>query len=489
MLFNSYEFLFVFLPIVLGLSYLAGARWGRSAVFAVLIVASFVFVALSSLNSALLLAVSMTVNVLFLSLLNNLTDKTSRNLALFFSVTFNIGFIGFFKYYSFVIENTNRLAGLSLDPSNAPELPVAISFYTFQFVALNVDVWRRSLNAPAPVNTVLFTSFFPQLVAGPIVRYQQVSEQLRRIPSFDLQKFETGFVFLSIGLFKKCVVADGLAVHANRFFDGVAQGRTPMLLEAWFGVLAYTFQIYFDFSGYSDIAVGLALFFGISLPLNFLSPYKAYSIIDFWRRWHITLSSFLRDYLYIPLGGNRRGPFRRWINLATTMTLGGLWHGASWNFVLWGAFHGFGLAINHAFRQTGIRIPVAMAWLLTFVFVCSGWVLFRTPDLEDAQAIYLGMMGFNGIMLPSTLASVLPGGLLGFDLWTFGSSELVRLTILPSLALAAAIAFFGRRADEIAGSLQENRERSPRMGLVLGAAAGLAVLAVPETTEYIYFRF
>lgn len=274
------------------------------------------------------------------------------------------------------------------------------------------------------------------------------------------------------------------------FFHAVANGSAPALLEAWGGVLLYTFQIYFDFSGYSDMAIGLAWMFGISLPANFLSPYKARSIIEFWRRWHMTLSRFLRDYLYIPLGGNRHGPIVRWASVFVTMLLGGLWHGASWNFVLWGGMHGICIAGNHAFRGLGFRIPSQVGWCLTFLAIVISWVLFRTTEFEHAMRIYAGMAGLNGIVLPLRFAdelawmqSVMPGV-------RFASSELLKLTAATILAFAAGVTFLLPNTEETFRPAGQWRQVIPGSWAVRYALLGLfGFIAIHNAQEFIYFRF
>jgi len=266
-------------------------------------------------------------------------------------IVLNLSALGWFKYANFIASTVDRWveAGFTLAPI---VLPLAISFFTFQQIAYLVDAYRTARSEPDWLQYALFVSFFPQLIAGPIVHHREMLPQFdevgRRGPA--LRDLEVGATIFAIGLFKKVVIADGVAPWSTEVFESVALGAWPGLVESWGAALAYTFQLYFDFSGYSDMAVGLGLLFGIRLPLNFASPYRATSIVEFWRRWHITLSRFLRDYLYIPLGGNRRGPARRYLNVMITMVLGGLWHGAGWTFIAWGALHGVYLLINYAWR-------------------------------------------------------------------------------------------------------------------------------------------
>ena len=281
---------------------------------------------------------------------------------------------------------------------------MAISFFTFQQIAYLVDSYRQETNEYDFLNYALFVTFFPQLIAGPIVHHKemmpQFSSKWNLVKSY--KNIALGIFIFSIGLFKKVVIADTFAIWATNGFDNAV---TLHLLEAWATSLAYTFQLYFDFSGYTDMAIGAALLFNIKLPINFNSPYKAKDIQDFWRRWHITLSRFLRDYIYIPLGGSREGSFRTYTNLLATFILGGLWHGAGWTFVFWGFLHGLALLIHKVWKQLGYAMNSVLAWFITFNFVNIAWVFFRAKEWEDAIKVLKGMFGFNGIIISDKLAS------------------------------------------------------------------------------------
>ena len=328
------------------------------------------------------------------------------------SIVTNLCVLGFFKYFNFGIASANAMAdslgldALRLEPAFRVVLPLGISFSTFQSMSYTIDVYRGHARALTKfVDFSAFTLMFPQLVAGPIVRFSEVADQLRQ-RTHTVTKFTRGIAFFSIGLGKKVLIANPCGVVADAVFDA----GSATALDAWYGVIAYAFQIYFDFSGYSDMAIGLALMLGFVFPKNFDSPYHAQSITEFWRRWHISLSTWLRDYLYIPLGGNRKGPGRTYANLAIVMLLGGLWHGASWNFVVWGGMHGALLAFE---RMTG-KGPLYAAWpaparmAATFVLVLITWVFFRAPDLSSAVR-YLGSMA--GVVTPQPGAPLI-GGLI-----------------------------------------------------------------------------
>jgi alginate O-acetyltransferase complex protein AlgI len=287
-------------------------------------------------------------------------------------------------------------------PAVASYLPLGISFYTFVQITYVVDVFRGAPVERNPIRYALFVTFFPHLIAGPILHHTDLLPQFRSDPERKQTElfFAAGLSIFVIGLFKKVVLADPLAPYADAAFDAARNGTDVMLAQAWIGLMAYTFQLYFDFSGYSDMAVGLAAMFGIRLPINFFSPYKAANIREFWQRWHMTLSRFLRDYVYIPLGGSRRGSFRRYANLLVTMLIGGLWHGAGWTFVLWGGVHGLMIVIHRGFAGSALsrlRIPRAAGIATTFLCVVLAWVLFRASSLEAAVLMYRGLIGLDGI--------------------------------------------------------------------------------------------
>jgi D-alanyl-lipoteichoic acid acyltransferase DltB (MBOAT superfamily) len=404
MLFNSYEFILAFLPGTLVL-FFAIARHDRRAARWFLLAASFAFYAWWSVEYGLLIVATIGVNFTFGRTIQELSERSpgTAKVLLTVAVGANLALLGYFKYRDFFVENINGLTGSDWALAHVV-LPLAISFHTFQQIAYLVDSWRRKVNQPSLGTYALFVLFFPQLIAGPIVHHWQLLPQLEdgRIYRFNQAAFAAGLSFFVIGLAKKLLIADPLSTVSDPIFNQALTGP-PTLSQAWVGLLAYTLGLYFDFSGYSDMAIGLARMFGIRLPYNFDSPYKATSIIDFWRRWHITLSNWLRDYLYIPLGGSRHGPARRYINLTATMLLGGLWHGAAWSFVIWGLLHGLYLMINHGWRalpgRTASRLllPGPAAWLLTFAAVAFAWVFFRSPTLGHALTMVEGLTGMNGL--------------------------------------------------------------------------------------------
>ncbi|MEL6429580.1 MAG: MBOAT family protein [Planctomycetota bacterium] len=389
MLFTSAVFLYAFLPLVLGLYYLAPSRHRAL----VLTLASYVFYGWWRPDFVALMWVSTAVDFTAGRGIGRDRERggTGKRWVLL-SCAVNLGLLAYFKYANFGVDTLNqmlRAADLGTVKWAEVVLPVGISFYTFQTLSYTVDVFRGQA-APVRrfVDFACYVSMFPQLVAGPIVRYRSIAEQLAE-RTHTAAKFTLGMTMFQAGLAKKVLLADTLAPLATAGFAA----ETLSTGEAWTAALAYTFQLYFDFSGYSDMALGLGLMFGFRLPVNFDRPYVSRSITEFWRRWHISLSSFLRDYLYVPLGGNRKGPVRTYVNLGLTMLLGGLWHGASWTFVVWGAYHGALLAIE---RMTGKRslyaaLPAALENAITFVLVVIGWVVFKAETLGDAGRV-LGAM-------------------------------------------------------------------------------------------------
>lgn len=437
MLFHSPEFLLLFLPLALAGYYLLGRVAPRQRVLLWLFLASLFFYGWWNPKYLALILSSMAVNYA----IGRRLSRAPGKVALAAGVGFNLALLGFFKYAMFFTANVNAVMGTRLD-IGVIVLPLAISFFTFQQIAFLVDSYRGKATHTNPLNYGLFVTFFPQLIAGPIVHHREMMPQFARegVTQPRLERFAVGLSMLTIGLAKKVFIADELDTFATPIFDLAAHGHLNFA-TAWVGALSYTFQIYFDFSGYTDMAAGIARMFGIRLPLNFYSPYKANSIIEFWRRWHITLSRFLRDYLYIPLGGSRRGPRRRYVNIMITMLLGGLWHGAAWTFMIWGGLHGLCLAVNHLWRGLGMRMPGAAARLLTFLAVVAAWVFFRADTFTGAVHFLHAMFSYDGHVY--------------HDLWGSGNAlrGLVGLhranMALPLLAACLAICWWLPNSNEI----------------------------------------
>ncbi len=327
----------------------------------------------------------------------NNTKGFSKKSILIFGIVFNLSLLGYFKYTDFLIENFNLAFNSNAELLNLA-LPLAISFFTFQQIAYLVDSYRQETKEYDFLNYALFVTFFPQLIAGPIVHHKEMMPQFAKTRNKvkNYRNIAMGLFIFSIGLFKKVVIADTFAIWATQGFD---VATTLNLFEAWATSLSYTFQLYFDFSGYTDMAIGLALLFNIRLPVNFNSPYKATNIQDFWRRWHMTLSRFMRDYIYIPLGGNKKGSFRTYNNLMATFVIGGIWHGAGWTFVFWGFLHGAALAVQKLWSKLGFKLWTWLAWFITFNFVNITWVFFRAKEWDDAVKVLSSMFSLGGLEL------------------------------------------------------------------------------------------
>lgn len=477
MLFNSPQFIFGFLPIALLGFFLLGRFELRRLAILWLGLASLVFYGFDNPRLQLpLILLSITFNF-----------AVGRHLAgaksgkwLTTGIAGNLLLLAFFKYAGLLIATVNAIAGSSLaDP--AIQLPSGISFYTFTQIAFLVDVYRGEAREYEAGKYGLFVTFFPHLIAGPILHHRETVPQFDRgeifRPAPDVIALGAGW--FAIGLFKKVMMADSVAPFADTVFAAAGKGQAVGFIDAWIGTLCYALQIYFDFSGYSDMAIGLALLFGITFPLNFASPYKARSLIDFWRCWHMTLSRFLRDYLYIPLGGNRRGRLRRYLNLFITMVLGGLWHGASWNFAIWGAMHGAGLALNHLWRtlgaSAGLVLPPVVGWALTLALVTLAWVPFRADSLASTVGLWQAMLGFA-----DSAAAV--------------TSEPLQATAW--IVILAAIALFAPNTQEIM-SHPWATERArvswtlrPVWAIALGCLFGVAAAGTfGRDSVFLYFRF
>ncbi len=416
MLFNSEVFLFAFLPLTLALFYFVSAlRQVRLAVFLLVLASLFYYGWWNPAYLPLILG-SMFLNYLLGLALSRAVrggQGGRARLLLTLGVAGNLGALGYFKYAGFLVANLVAVGAVEMAVPDIL-LPLAISFFTFQQIAYLADVYQDKVSENDPLSYALFVTFFPQLIAGPIVHHAEMMPQFaaKGLGRFQSSNLLIGTSIFFLGLFKKVVIADNISPFADTVFNAAAAGSAVSFGDAWAGSLAYTFQIYFDFSGYSDMAIGIGHMFGICLPLNFNSPYKSTGIIEFWRRWHMTLSRFLRDYLYIPLGGNRLGPRRRHVNMLIVMLLGGLWHGAGWNFVVWGALHGTYLGINHAWRAwRGDKLSDGLvarcaSGLLTFVAVVFAWVFFRATDFASAWTIIRAMLDLPGFSPGAVLGSL-----------------------------------------------------------------------------------
>jgi alginate O-acetyltransferase complex protein AlgI len=496
MLFNSYEFVFLFLPVTVALYFLIGRR-SQDLAALWLVLASLFFYGYWSPAYVPLLLVSVAVNF-GVGRMIAVSEVSSARLALLVAgLVFDLGLLGYYKYAGFLVESLSTALGLGL-PTPDIFLPLGISFFTFTQIAFLVDVYQRKAREYRAVHYLLFVTFFPHLIAGPILHHKEIMPQFARARAYRsiASNFAVGLSIFFIGLAKKDAIADGFSPFVAHVFDAARLGATPGLVEAWSGALAYTLQLYFDFSGYSDMAIGLARILGIRMPLNFLSPYKAADIIDFWRRWHMTLSRFLRDYLYIPLGGNRRGKARRYLNLMITMALGGLWHGAGWTFAAWGALHGLYLVANHAWRAAADRLGFrgrstvwtrVLARLVTFLAVVAAWVVFRSDTLASAGRVLAGMGGAAGIaarLTPVHWNELYPRMVVCLlVVWFAPNTQQIMARYAPSLPIHRALL----RA-RLPGLIVRWRLSLP-WAYVSAAVACIGILWLGHVTEFLYFRF
>ncbi|SFT87538.1 D-alanyl-lipoteichoic acid acyltransferase DltB, MBOAT superfamily [Selenomonas sp. GACV-9] len=393
MLFNSYEFIFIFLPLTFIGFFLLGHKGKKRMATLWLVLASFFFYGYWDVRYVPLLFGSICFNYW---VGRHLEAKNHCKSWLIFGVLINVLLLGYFKYMDFFLETVNMLAGHSLFDLPHIVLPLGISFFTFTQTAYLVDAYRGESKNESFLTYLEFVTIFPHLIAGPIINHKEMIPQFIADKTFriDYENIALGLTVFTFGLFKKVVIADMLAVYANAAFG---HAMSLYCAEAWVGALSYTLQLYFDFSGYSEMAIGLALMFNLNMPVNFNSPYQACSIIDFWRRWHMTLGLWVKNYLYIPMGGNRNGELRKMRNLFVSMLIIGLWHGAGWTFVIWGGFHGALLMINHAWRKTAIVLPKAVSWGMTFLCVTLLWVIFRADNIHDAMAVLSSMGDFSSI--------------------------------------------------------------------------------------------
>lgn len=520
MLFNSFEFLLIFLPLTFA-GFSIAARRGRFAQLAWLGFCSVVFYGIWNPESIPLLLGSIGLNFLFGRIITKyvaLKKISHARMALISGLIINISLLGYYKYADFLIATICELIGSAYVPLTI-SLPLGISFFTFTQIAYLVDCFRGHARSGRFTSYFLFVTFFPHLIAGPILHHSKIIPQFEK-PNENgnaaYRSLAMGISIFSIGLFKKLVFADSLAPFSNGVFDASAIGVPVTFFEAWMGALSYGLQLYFDFSAYSDMAIGIAMMFGIALPVNFSSPYKAGSISEFWKRWHMTLSAFLKNYLYIPLGGSRFGRVNTYRNLLITMLLGGIWHGAGWTFVLWGMVHGALLVANRLWRACSHRwlggwtVPFILAWTATFLSVTFAWVPFRATSLEATSNMWTAMLGTRGITLPqsistSVFAKHLEGvieftGMFPHQLgeWAPYGFVLVGFALISCVLIPSVQEIFKLEADPTQmpaeeGLTESSRQFSwsPSLGWTMATVAMfiVAMSLIGKPTEFLYFRF
>ena len=511
MLFNSFVFIFVYLPVVIVIFFFLGRQKNRAWASAWLALASLIFYGYWDYRYLPLLLASIAFNYWAGSCILQAVIPV-RKYWLVFAVVLNLLLLAYFKYANFFLSTISFLGSTHFDAMDIV-LPIGISFYTFTQIAFLVDTYQGKVKEYSFIHYVLFVTYFPHLIAGPVLHHKEMMPQFADdrtyLPKGD--NIAVGLSIFVIGLSKKILIADNIAPLANPVFSPDAH---PQLIEAWIGALAYTFQLYFDFSAYSDMAIGLSRLFGVKLPLNFNSPYKAKNISDFWRKWHMTLSRFLRDYLYIPLGGSRTGSFNRYRNLMATMLLGGLWHGAGWTFIVWGGLHGIYLVVNHSwqFVMSKTKIRTGAIWavssqLITFLAVVVAWVFFRAPDIQTAIDLLGAMVGLNGVSLPrgfehsASWFQYLPislsfNGIQWIDFSGVG---------VPILLTAMLIAWFAPNTQEMLAQYEPCLEKisapnsgfssyarwapSKLWGIIFSIVFVVCVLNMNQVSEFLYFQF
>ena len=524
MLFSSYSFLFCFLPLAL-LAWHLTARMAtrpQQALAWLLLLLSLAFYAFWGLGFLVLLLALIAMNHAFGAALaapeaqakEGGGRRLSRRRLLAAALVCNLLPLLWFKYAGFLVQTAAALCGAQWSFS-PPGLPLGISFYTFIQIAWLVGIYRGEIAPEGLMRHALFTSCFTWVISGPIVRYGQMGPQLETLAAANADNLARGFTLFALGLGKKVLLADSIGAYADAVFNGAARGISPSTLEAWLGSLAYTFQLYFDFSGYTDMALGLGLMFGLRLPENFASPYKATGVVDFWRRWHITLGAWLRDFLYIPLGGNRCGRVRQYVNLFLTMLIGGAWHGAGWTFIIWGALHGFMLSVNHFFRACvrGTTLERALALkpgrlvCAAFTFFCINfcWVVFRAPNTDVAFSIYTAMLGLGPEVWPPLPAPEAGAGLGGFLARLDPSApDSLMAVLLPNrffsgwlpfalLVVCAVIVWCFPNSQELIHGRKDGKglrwRPSPAWASALALLTFAALVLASRESVFLYFQF
>ncbi|QJD31486.1 MBOAT family protein [Methylococcus geothermalis] len=518
MLFNSYGFILGYLPIVLGGFFLIARNSHRLAALW-LAAASVFFYGWWNVKFVPLLLASIAFNYAIGYAIGHARVSSSARHLLAAGIVADLVLLGVFKYTHFFIGSINDFFGLNIELARIV-LPLGISFFTFTQIAYLVDVYRGIAREYDFIHYLLFVTYFPHLIAGPVLHHKQMMPQFASASIYRPQysNMGIGLTLFTIGLAKKVLLADSFGQYADPVFAAAKDGFEPRFIMAWTGALAYTFQLYFDFSGYSDMAVGLSRMFGVQLPVNFNSPYKAWNVIEFWRRWHMTLSAFLRDYLYIPLGGNRLGPVRRHVNLMITMLLGGLWHGANWTFVVWGGLHGFFLVSNHAWRALRLRLGIPLVEptglgrmtgvAITFLCVVVAWVFFRAESLAAGLVIAKGCFGLSGLALSHRLESigeilrndgVNTGNSLVFTGWFEGNAALnllggVKIAILVFTG-SLLIWVFPNSQNLVLPEYRTARPilSHPRfmrwLAITTGCMAAVALSSISKISAFLYYQF
>jgi alginate O-acetyltransferase complex protein AlgI len=487
MLFNSFEYIFIFLPVTVAIYFIINRHGPAPAARAWLLLCGLFYYGYWNVMYLPLILGSILINFGIgraLAGKGAIRGETHRTALFWTGIVFNVGLLGYFKYTDFFITAVNSAFGTSANLMNIA-MPLGISYFTFIQIAFLTAVYRGAGRERNLLDYGLFVSFFPQLMSGPIVypgeMMLQFTDPDRRRPNYD--NIMKGVLVFSIGLFKKTVLADNLASWAVQGFD---QARTLNFFEAWFTTLSYTFQLYNDFSGYIDMANGVALMLNITLPVNFNSPYKAVSIQDYWRRFHITLIRFLRDHVYIPLGGSKKGTARLYLNITAIFLIAGIWHGTLFSYTAWGLLSSAAMIVHRIWSQSGRRMNKYLAWFVTFNFINFANMVFRSPSMKDTGKVLRGMLGLNGVMLPEKLsgAAFLKTAGVGFGDW-LGNIGGDTFYLIYYIIAAALLAFLGKNARELSERMKPNMKWALFTGLVLC----IGILHMTQVRVFLYFNY
>ena len=488
MLFNSYIFIFMFLPITLLLYFGFNKIKKYEIAKLVLVIASLYFYAYFNVKYLFIIVASILINYLFNRIFRKLKNKNFRRILLIIGVAFNIGMIFYYKYYDFVISTINSLASTNFNLINVM-LPLGISFFTFQQMAYVIDSYKGEVKDYTLLDYSLFVTFFPQLIAGPITLYSEMIPQFEdeKNKNFNSENFSKGLLAFSFGLAKKVLIADTFAIVANYVFANPTDTNSTNLI---LGMLSYTFQIYFDFSGYCDMALGLGYMFNIKLPINFNSPYKSHSVVEFWKRWHMTLTRFFTKYIYIPLGGSRKGKIRTYINVFIVFLASGIWHGANFTFILWGILHGIASILNRIFKNVIEKTNEVFNWICTFLFINFTWVIFRADSISDALNIIKHILKLNFGPINSNIldAFTLPEftmitDLLGRKAWIAENYNTLYLLIFFTFA------FFAILCMKNTQERVEEFKPSTRNAIISAVLLVMSIISLSGVSTFLYFNF
>ena len=486
MIFNSYVFI-LFMIIVFSVFFILKDKKikGQSLKKIWLFIASIIFYSYGCIEGLPILAFSIIFNYFIGNKIKKTEGKKKKRIFIF-AVIINLLILVFFKYTTFLINSINGVAGTDFNFTNII-LPLGISFYTFTQLAYIIDVYKGFKENYSILDYSLFVMIFPSVTSGPITNHKEMIPQFSKKSKLNFENIAIGLSLFIIGLFKKVIIADGIAPWVNEVF---ANTESISFLEAWIGALGYTFELFFDFSGYSDMAIGIGKIFNLDFPINFDSPYQSNSITEFWRRWHISLSTWIKNYIYIPLGGNRKGEVKKYRNLLITMTLCGIWHGAGWNFVFWGALHGIYQIINNLWKKTKIKIPKIVGRILTFFSVMVGWIFFRAETFKDGINVFKKLFDFNNIIIGKQNIND-----FGF-LEKFGIKfdNIVSSFSIPKVAaiimLILIVVMFIPSSQKIVDKFFKNNKRSAIFAIVLGIIAVFVLFNLEKSqSTFIYYNF